>query len=81
MVDPSPSLQTCHRAFSESGDSVPSVLKRSAKVRAAVCDGEDLSIQVSSDQNGQAVDFNRNKISGSDIVRLENSDPFLLWDK
>ena len=56
----------------------PTVLQGSAKVRAAVGNGEDLAIKVSRDQKGQAIDLHRDQIASGNVVRLQNGNPLLL---
>lgn len=50
-------------------------------MRAAVCDGEDLSIQIGGDENGQTIDLDRDEVTSGNVVRLKNSDPFFLSDE
>ena len=57
---------------------VPAVLERSAQVGAAVGDGEDLSVQVRRNQQRQAVNLNRDQVTGGNIVGLQHGNPLLL---
>ena len=45
---------------------------------ATVGDGKDFAVEVSSDEKGKAIDFDGNKITGSNVVGLKYGDPFFL---
>ena len=56
----------------------PSVLKRGAEMWATVSDGEDLAVKISSNKDSKTIDFDRNKVTSSDIIRFQNGDPLFL---
>ena len=61
------------RAFSESA-----ILQGRSKVRAAIGNGKDFAIKISSNQKSKAVHLDGNKVACSDILALEDCNPFLL---
>jgi hypothetical protein len=57
---------------------VPSVLEGSSKVGAAVCDCEYLPVQISRDQDSEAINLHRHKVASSDVIGLQHGHPLLL---
>ena len=45
---------------------------------ATVGDGKDFAVKVGGDEKSKAIDLDRNKIAGSNIIGLEYGDPFFL---
>ena len=45
---------------------------------ATVSDGEDLAVKISSNKDSKTIDFDRNKVTSSDIIRFQNGDPLFL---
>mmetsp|Transcript_1486 Transcript_1486/g.3037 ORF Transcript_1486/g.3037 Transcript_1486/m.3037 type:complete len:217 (-) Transcript_1486:34-684(-) len=56
----------------------PSVLEGSTKVGAAISNCEYLPVQISRDQDSEAINLHRHEVASSDVIGLQHGHPFLL---